>query len=218
MTSSTVPVRVLASALGALLLGSCQSMYYSTMSRFGVDKRDILVERTEKAGESMAQLAASIQTMASAYRETINAQGAGLPELHEGFTNSYGNAEDATEDFHESIEDMQSVADALFEHWKDETEEIMDSQLRRESLDNFGMVQASYTKLVRTMRNVETALEPLMTRFHDHVVFLRLNLHRLALASLQENQDALFAEVTGLDKLLQSAMEETRAFAERIDY
>ncbi len=212
------PALVRSTALLLLLLGSCQSIYYSTMSRFGVDKRDILVDRTEKAGESMAELEARIGEMARAYRDTLLVESGDLRELHAHFSRSYDRAEDAAEDFHERIADIQSIAETMFEQWKRETDEIMDTELRRQSLDNFGTAQTSYTRLVRTMRNAETALDPLLTRFHDHVVFLKLNLHRTALVSLSENQDALFAEAAGLGKLLGSAIKETRGFAEQMDY
>jgi hypothetical protein len=205
-------------SLAALLLGSCQSVYYSTMSRFGVDKRDILVDRTEMAGESMSELQARIVEMARAYRDTLEIESGELRELHEQFSDSYDRAEDAAEDFHERIDDIQSVAETLFEEWKDENELIMDVELRKESNANYETAQTSYAKLVRTLRNVQTALDPLLTRYHDHVVFMKLNMNRTALAPLVKNQEALFAETSGLGKLLGSAIVETRNFAERIDY
>ena len=43
-------LHVIAFVVLASFLGSCRSMYYSTMEQFGVHKRDILVDRDGRAG------------------------------------------------------------------------------------------------------------------------------------------------------------------------
>lgn len=202
----------------ALLLSSCQGMYYSTMARFGIDKRDILIERLDKTSEAMSRLDQRFEEMSTAYGATIHLEGGDLPAMHKEFAKSYDRTESAATSFHSRIGDIHSVAGALFEEWKLKTGEILDPDLREQSLRNFGHAQTSYTKLVRTMREVETEIDPVLTRFRDHVVFLKLNLHRMTLSSLQETEEELLLDVEHIRELLAQAIDETAAFTEQIDY
>lgn len=202
----------------ALSLGSCKSLYYGTMARFGVDKRDILIDRTESLGESLDRLSTRVDAMASTYRDTIHMEGGDLPAMHKKFSRSYDATEKAAKSFHERIADIHSVAGAFFDDWKEESAAIVDEELRKNSLGNYGMVQRRYTELVRTMRAVEAELDPVLTRFHDHVVYLKINLHRNTLVSLQQGEEELFADVTTLQGHLEKALLEAREFSELVDY
>ena len=51
--------RLIVIALLTISLSSCSTVYYETMEKFGVHKRDILVERVEEARDS--QEAAKVQ-------------------------------------------------------------------------------------------------------------------------------------------------------------
>ncbi len=201
-----------------LLLGSCQAVYYSTLERFGVDKRDIMVDRTAELGESLNRLAEKVDGMAAIYAETIHMEGGDLVLAHKNFSRACAQSESAARAFHTRIEDLHEVAQLYFDEWKERSGEIIDPELRRSSLGNYGMVQRNYAELVRTMRAVESELDPTLTRFNDHVVYLKLNLHRNTLASLQEEEEEMQGFVEKARTQLQTAIIETRDFAELVDY
>lgn len=203
----------------ALFLGSsCQSFYYTTMAQFGVEKRDILIDRVDTLTEAIGRLTEKFDLMTTTYRETIHLEGGDLVEMHKTFAKSYRSSESAAKTVSSRTTDLHSIAGAFFDDWKERSNEIVDEELRRQSIGNFGMVQRNYTELVRTIRGLEADLDPIMTRFNDHVVYLKLNLHSNTLASLQEGEQALFADVEEIRAKMGETAEATREFAELIDY
>ncbi|KPK35247.1 MAG: DNA repair protein, partial [Nitrospira bacterium SG8_35_1] len=47
---------------GMFLTGGCQKAYYSTMEKFGVHKRDIMVDRVEEARDSQQEAKEQFQS------------------------------------------------------------------------------------------------------------------------------------------------------------
>ena len=68
---------ILRSLFAAVLLCtvSCQSAYYATMERFGVDKREILVDRVENARGSQEDAKDQFQTTLDAFQALTGSTG-----------------------------------------------------------------------------------------------------------------------------------------------
>lgn len=207
----------LALVLPLFLAGACQAVYYSTMATFGVEKRDILIDRLEENAEALARTSQRLAEMASAYREATHSEGGDLVALHKAFSKAYGRAESAAGDLRGSIDDTHSVAMVTFEEWKTRTNEIQDADLRKRSTENYAVAQGGYQKLVRNIRAAEQALDPLLTRFRDHDVFMKLNLHHTTMASLRESEGELLGQVDVRRAELDKLVNDTRAYAEQFD-
>ena len=67
-------------ALTALAASSCDSWYYKTMKKFGMEKRDILVKRVKDARESQEEAKDEFKTALERFKSVIDVNGGALEE------------------------------------------------------------------------------------------------------------------------------------------
>jgi len=193
-------------------LGSCQAVYLGTLEQFGFEKREILYERIETAGESIVVLEQRLDETFAVYREAINQEGGNLLSSQKRFSNFYDKTEDAASEFDSRIEKVQAVANAMFEEWNSETGEIIDAELRRKSRSNYTRALAHYGNLLRSMRAVQAETDPILTRLRDHVLFMKLNLHPGAYAPLRKTEDEFLASAEAVSLTMKATYEEVQSF------
>lgn len=193
-------------------LGSCQAMYLGTLEQFGFEKREILYERVETAGDSIVVLEQRLDEAFSVYREAIHQEGGDLLSSQKRFSNFYDKVEDAASNFDSRIEKVQAVADAMFEEWNSETGEIIDAELRRKSRSNYTRALNQYGNLLRSMRAVQAETDPILTRLRDHVLFMKLNLHPNAYAPLRKTETEFVASAEAVKGTMHATYEEVQNF------
>ena len=66
-----------------LLLGGCQSVYYSTMEKFGLEKRDILVGRVEDARDAQQETKEEFSDALEQFSALIEYEGGDLEEVYD---------------------------------------------------------------------------------------------------------------------------------------
>ena len=66
--------------LPALILGlsSCSTMYYGTMEKLGVHKRDIMVDRVKEARDTQNEAKQQFLTAMEQFKSVVNFQGGDL--------------------------------------------------------------------------------------------------------------------------------------------
>jgi hypothetical protein len=69
-------------AIGVTLLASsCTAAYYSALQTVGIEKRDILADRVEKARDSQTAAKEQFTTALDRYRSVVNVEGGDLEEI-----------------------------------------------------------------------------------------------------------------------------------------
>ena len=68
---------------------ACKSAYYGTMESFGYEKRDILVDRVEKARDEQEQAKAQFTTALDQFKAVIDFQGDDLEAMYEELDRGY---------------------------------------------------------------------------------------------------------------------------------
>jgi hypothetical protein len=58
--------------LAVLFTGGCQKAYYGTMEKFGVHKRDIMVDRVEEARDSQQEAKEQFQSALEQFSQVLN--------------------------------------------------------------------------------------------------------------------------------------------------
>jgi hypothetical protein len=66
--------------------------------------------------------------------------------------------------------------------------------------------------LLAVMRRAEAKMKPVLTVFHDQVLFLKHNLNARAVAGLQGTAASLETDVSGLIKEMQASIDEANEF------
>ena len=81
----------------AFSLTGCQQAYYNTMEKFGVHKREILVDRVEEARDSQIETQEQFKSALERFSEVVNFDGGDLEKQYEALNDEYDGNEKHTQ-------------------------------------------------------------------------------------------------------------------------
>ena len=185
-TRSTLLLAGLVLPLAVPSLTSCQSAYYAAMEKFGVHKRDILVDRVEEGREAQEEAQEQFKTTYETFKELTGIDGGELEAVYTRLNKEYERCVDEAGTVSDRIASIESVADDLFREWEQEIGEFTNEDMARTSRESLENTRRRSTELVGLMRQAESRMEPVLAKFKDNVLFLKHNLNAQAIANLQD--------------------------------
>lgn len=196
----------------AVWLTGCATAYYNTMERFGVHKRDILVDRVEDARDSQKDGQVQFQSALDQFKSVVVVDGGNIEKVYDRLNGEYERSKTAADDIHNHINDVESVGKALFSEWSKELEQYSDANLRRESERTLKATRSKFDQLLAAMKKTETRLEPVLSAMYDQVLYLKHNLNARAIQSLKEEVIKIDKDVEVLLQSMQQAIAEADEF------
>jgi hypothetical protein len=204
--------------LGVLVfLCGCQGVYYNTMERFGYHKREMLVDRVQEARDTQQQAKEQFQSALEKFSAVVNFQGGTLEATYTGLKTEYERSESKAKAVSKRIDDVEEVAEALFKEWESELEQYSSEELKERSEAKLRQTRLRYARLVGAMRGAEMKMEPVLSAFHDQVLFLKHNLNARAVASLQDELASVETNVSALIEEMEAAIAAANVFIKEMD-
>src|SRR2546421_5305452 len=194
------PMKQLAILVTCLTLLGCKSANYALWNKLGYEKRDILVSRVEKAKNDQEKAKEQFKTTLDRFKELTNFQGGALEDKYKKLSAEYDRCKARADDVSSRINSVDTVAQDMFKEWKSELSQYSNADLRRKSQQELYDAQARYQQLIALMRKSEQKMQPVLTAFHDQVLFLKHNLNAQAVASLQTTAQGIETDVQALIK------------------
>ncbi len=198
--------------LCSILLGGCQSTYFSAMEKIGYEKRDILFSRVKDAKESQKDAQKEFQSAYEEFATLVNFDGGDLEKTYNKLKDRYDNAVERAEDVTEKRQKVESVGKALFKEWKEEITTYSNQDLKRRSQQQLSQTQTQFNQLVARLKNAESKIEPVLQPFHDRVLFLKHNLNAQAVNSMRNDNIQMQRDIRVLIEDMQTAIQEADAF------
>ena len=161
--------RILVVITALIALSGCQSAYYAAMEKVGVHKRDILVDRVEEARDAQDDAQEQFADALAQYQAVIQFDGAELETLYNRFKDEYDDSAAAAQEVTDRINQVEQVAEALFDEWTDELSQYQNAALRAQSAQQLKSTQRRYNALLRTMRQAEKRMAPVLSALNDNV-------------------------------------------------
>ena len=208
--------RILPAALLALMLAGCESTYYDAMEKFGIHKREILIDRIEDAQTAQEEGQEQFRDALEQFQAMVNFEGGELEDIYNRLDSEYQDSVDAAETIRDRIDAVESVAEALFDEWTAELDQYSSAALRRDSERQLDQTRRRYEKLISSMRRAEATIDPVLDSLKDNVLFLKHNLNARAIASLKGELGNVNEDVTNLIEAMQRAINESNAFIEQM--
>ncbi len=200
-----------------LFLSACSSAYYSAMEKVGIHKRDIMVDRVVDAKESQQDAQKQFKSALEEMTALINFDGGELEEQYNVIQEQYEDSKEAAELVSSRIDKIEDVADALFNEWQDEIEQISSSNLKRQSSSKLRDTQRLYNSLVRSMRKAESKMAPVLSALKDNSLFLKHNLNAKAVGALQGEMTSIKQDVSVLIRDMNAAIEQSQKFIDMLE-
>ena len=202
----------------ALLAGTaCSTVYYDTLENFGIEKRDILVDRVKDGREAQADAQEEFKDALTQFRELVAVDGGELEKKYDKMSGSYERLEREADEVRDRIASIESVGEALFEEWEDELDLYQDAQLRSASAGQLRDTRAQYGQVVRAMNRAADKMNPVMELFEDRVLFLKHNLNARAIAGLSGELSTIEMRVDALIAEMDAAIAEANAFIDQME-
>lgn len=199
-----------------MLIGGCQNTYYNTMEKFGVHKRDILVDRVEEARDSQEDAKAQFTSALAQFSAVTNFQGGELEDYYNKLNAEFEASEEAAEEVHKRIKAVEKVSEALFEEWQEELSLYSSDKLKRSSQRQLSETKQKYGQLIGTMKRVEKKIEPVLAVFRDQTLFLKHNLNARAVSSLKSELKDIQTDVASLVKAMEKSIGEANNFIQTL--
>ncbi len=195
-------------------LCACSSAYYNTMEKFGVHKRNIMIDRVEEARDAQQDGQEQFESALAQFRSIVTVEGGELEKTYEQLNDEYEDSVASAENIRERIDSVESVAEDLFDEWEDELDRYSSDALRRDSESKLKSTRQKYNQLIGLMRNSEERLDPVLQAMEDQVLFLKHNLNTQAIASLREEAVRIDSDVEQLITALKQSIAEADSFIE----
>ncbi|MFN8060927.1 MAG: DUF2959 domain-containing protein [Vicinamibacterales bacterium] len=210
--------RALCLALVALTASTaCESWYYKTMKKFGVEKRDILVRRIKDARKSQVDAKEEFASALDRFRSVVEVDGGSLEEKYDQLNKALERAEDRARNVHERVAAVRNVSDDLFSEWTKELGQYSDRSLRAESERELQATKRKADALTKAMGAAERRLDPVLQPLRDRVLFLKHNLNAQAIGALTKELAGVQANVDVLVTELDKSIAEADAFIKEMD-
>ncbi len=190
----------------------CQKTYYTVLEKVGVEKRELLERRVEKAQESQQEAQDTFRDALEEFQAVAGHDGGTLERRYERLSDAYDSSEAQAEEVGDRIDAVENVGSALLDEWEQELEAYHDDSLRRKSSRKLRATRDNFEGLLETMRRAEESLEPVLTKLHDHVLYLKHNLNAQALQSLDEDIPELKRDVERLIVEMEASIAEANRF------
>ena len=201
-------VAVMVAVIGA----GCSTMYYNTMEKFGVHKREIVVKRVKEAQKSQQDAKVEFKSALEEFTAVVGFKGGDLQAMYDKLSARLEQSEAAAKEVRDRIDAVEDVSDALFREWKQEIGQYQNQELRRISQREYEASREQYKQLNSAMRQAESKIEPVLAVMRDQVLFIKHNLNAKALASLKGEVAVVEGKVAALLEDLEDSINEADAF------
>lgn len=197
--------------VSSLLLG-CSTIYYESMEKIGVHKRDIMVDRVAEARDTQKEAKQQFLTAFDQFKSVVNFKGGDLEKEYDKLSGMLKKSESAAEAVHDRIRSVEDVSEALFSEWRGEIKQYNNDALRRSSQQKYDATRKKYTSLIDAMKKAESKLEPALIPLRDQVLFMKHNLNAKAIAGLSEELVNVQTNVDQLVRDMETAISQADTF------
>jgi len=197
-------------------LVGCETMYYNTMEKVGIHKRDILIDRIESAQDAQKDGQEQFKSALEEFKAVTNFQGGELETVYSRLNDEYEDSVSAADNIRNRINKVDDVAEALFNEWNDELGQYSSANLRRASERKLSDTKAKYKRLIRAMRKAEASIDPVLNVLRDNVLYLKHNLNSRAISSLKGELGSVNTNVSTLIRDMQKAINESDSFIKQL--
>lgn len=196
----------------AITSAGCATAYYSTLEQFGIEKRDVLVDRVKDARTEQKQTQKVFTSALEEFRTLVAVDGGDLERQYDKMNTSFERAQKQAADVRTRIDAVEEVGNRLFKEWEAELKEYESPELRARSEQQLFGTRTQFDELTLTMNRAAEKMDPVLALYQDQVLFLKHNLNARAISSLEIERARIEERVSVLVDEMNEAIEEADRF------
>lgn len=184
--------------LAPTYLTGCATAAYNIQEKFGIEKRDILVDRVTDVSKSQTEAKEEFVDALEAFRAVVAVDGGDLERTYDDLNKAYKNADDQAKEVRARVASVKRVARDLFKEWDTELGSYSDQNLRRASERQLRETEQKYDALTAKMDAATASMDPVLSVFKDRVLYLKHNLNARAISALSSETMDIESDVARL--------------------
>lgn len=194
-----------------------RSAYYNAWEKLGYSKRQRLVDDVKAARDKQDEAKQQFASALDQFKSVVNFKGGDLEALYNKLNAQYERCDSDAGAVRSKIQSVKNVATALFNEWQGEIAEMKDDpSLQSQSKDLYAKTHRNYDQLVTRMDAAAATMDPVLTKFHNRVLFIKANLNAQAIASLQGTELELGGDINNLIKEMEASIAEADRFIAQV--
>lgn len=198
--------------LAPMFISSCSTVAYTVQERFGIEKRDILVDRVIGVAKSQNEAKEEFEDALEAFRAIVAVDGGDLETTYDDLKRAYERADNQANQTRSRVASVKQVSRDLFKEWEAELGEYSDAGLRRASERQLSETRQRYEGLADKMDAATASMDPVLSVFKDRVLYLKHNLNARSIAVLGEETAQLETDVARLIVEMETSISAADAF------
>ena len=198
--------------VSAVLIVGCRSASYWAWEKLGVEKRDLLKRNVVAARDDQKAASEQFKDALTRLKELTGFEGGDLEKTYNALNRDYERSVERADAVHKRVKDVDQVAGDMFKEWEKEDREISSPDLRAKSSQQLRETRQRYDELYAALKRAEDSMDPVLTRLHDEVLFLKHNLNAAAIASLKGESTNIQAEIASLINDMNAAIAQADKF------
>jgi len=200
--------------LSALIMPmtGCAPAYYAAMEKIGKEKRHLLKDRVEDVKTDQTKAQEEFKDALTRIRELYSLDGGELEAFYDRLKASYEDCEDRAETIRKRMGQVQTLATDLFGEWEVEINEIRDTNLKSASHQSLADAKIRYKKLQTAMDRSKKAMDPVLSKLNDYVLYLKHNLNAKAVGALGQEVVSIEGDVESLIRDMGASIQEADQF------
>jgi chromosome segregation ATPase len=193
-----------------------RNFYYNAKESIGEPKRDIVVYQVERACATLQDTRNEFEDALTKFKSLVHVSETSLDHKYNLLNRQYQFCRAKSESVNDRIRAIEEVSEALFKEWENELTEYSDRQLRNASKQQLKVARQNYNRLIKTMRQAESKIHPVLSAFKDQVLFLKHNLNAKAISTLHHEFNVISLDISQLIMAMELTISEASQFVSLI--
>lgn len=201
----------------AVLTCGCQSLYNVTLEKvFGMEKRQIFKKSVEDVSAHQKKAQETFKDSITRLKELYNFNGGNLEAVYNKLKSSYDNSKSQADKVHERIENMEDLAKSMFAEWDKEIRQFSNPTFAQNSRQQLTETKEKYSVLIRSVRESEASMQPVLKQLSDHVLYLKHNLNASSIGALKGESASIQKEIEVLIQRMNGSIREADTFIQTL--
>src|SRR5262249_13298287 len=154
-----------------------RSYYYDMWEKAGYPKRERLVDNVKAAQTQQKDAKQQFANALEQFKSVVNYQGGDLEAVYNKLSKENDRCKSQADAVKSKITTVKHVAEALFDEWKGEVQQMKDDPtLKQQNQQLLDKTKANYGEMISRMDSAAAAMDPVLTKFNNRVLFIKGNL------------------------------------------
>jgi hypothetical protein len=158
---------------------------YSAWETVGVEKRDLFKSQLRDVKDDQEDTQESFKDALTKLKEVYAFDGGNLEREYNKLISSYESALSDADSVKKSIDKLNTIANDLFDEWREEIKSISTVSYREKSREQLNETKRKYTQLHKNLVASEKKIGPVLGKLKDQVLYLKHNLNAQAISGLK---------------------------------